>query len=168
MSVVLKSSHTNSDELKLRFSTGSLNADITSPPFNKMVLKAAIIVVSETASQDPSTDKAIPTLSDVFSQSGGGQWEVAQTRIVPDSVLDIQRAIQQWSDGPDALNLIVTSGGTGFAVKDVTPEVSVSYQERRIVLEVPWLTIRKSGCLAVDTPTCSWDSVGTNLILCHS
>ncbi|KAF2103147.1 hypothetical protein NA57DRAFT_32315 [Rhizodiscina lignyota] len=87
-----------------------------------MTLKAAILVISETASKDPSTDKAIPALSEVFSQSGGGQWEVSKTQIVPDSVLDVQRSIQQWTDGENPLNLIVTSGGTGFAVKDVTPE----------------------------------------------
>ena len=89
-----------------------------------MKLKAGILVISETASKDPSTDKAIPTLNEVFSAAG--QWEVKKTQIVPDSVLDIQRTIQQWSLGEDALNLIVTSGGTGFAVKDVTPEVSRS------------------------------------------
>ncbi|KAK3045874.1 hypothetical protein LTS18_013539, partial [Coniosporium uncinatum] len=83
-------------------------------------LRAAILVISETASQDPSTDKCIPTLIDVFA--GNEQWEVAETSIIPDSVLDIQRTITSWTDKEDALNLVVTSGGTGFAVKDVTPE----------------------------------------------
>lgn len=84
-------------------------------------LKAAILVVSETASQDPSTDKCIPTLRDVFA--GVDQWEIASTEIVPDSVLDIQKSIRSWTDGESPVNLIVTSGGTGFATKDVTPEV---------------------------------------------
>ncbi|KAJ9644553.1 hypothetical protein H2199_003516 [Coniosporium tulheliwenetii] len=85
-------------------------------------LRAAILIISETASQDLSTDKCGPILQDVFRDDGGDQWEVAETKIVPDSILDIQSAIKQWSDGEDALNLIVTSGGTGFAVKDQTPE----------------------------------------------
>ena len=47
-------------------------------------------------------------------------------RNVPDDVLEIQRSIQAWSDDADSkVNLIVTSGGTGFAVKDRTPEVSL-------------------------------------------
>lgn len=86
-------------------------------------LKAAILVVSETASQDPSTDKCIPVLQDVFTHFGNGQWEVASTEIIPDSVLHIQKSIRTWTDNEDPVNLIVTSGGTGFATKDVTPEV---------------------------------------------
>ncbi|KAK8191640.1 uncharacterized protein BKA78DRAFT_343807 [Phyllosticta capitalensis] len=85
-------------------------------------LKAVILVVSETASKDPSTDKCIDALKDVFAANGGDQWKVDTTDIVPDSVLDIQRFIQRWSDSEDAVNLIVTSGGTGFATKDNTPE----------------------------------------------
>ncbi|CBX93793.1 hypothetical protein IAQ61_003677 [Plenodomus lingam] len=86
-------------------------------------LKAAILVVSETASKDPSTDKCIPTLKEVFETLGNGQWDVSQAEIVPDSVLAIQRAIRTWTDGENPTNLVVTSGGTGFATKDVTPEV---------------------------------------------
>lgn len=86
-------------------------------------LRAAIIVVSETASKDSSTDKCIPALQDVFANEGGGKFDSEETAIVPDDVLQIQRAITQRTDGSDPFNLIVTSGGTGFAQKDVTPEV---------------------------------------------
>jgi gephyrin len=89
-------------------------------------LKAAILVVSETASKDHSTDKCIPTLKEVFGTVGDNQWEVVETDFVPDDVLAIQKNIKKWSDGPEPVNLIVTSGGTGFAIKDVTPEVHVS------------------------------------------
>lgn len=89
-----------------------------SPP-----LRAAIIVVSETAYKDPSSDKCIPALQEVFANEGGGRFESSETEIVPDDVLQIQRAITQKTDGSDPFSLIVTSGGTGFAVKDVTPEV---------------------------------------------
>ncbi|KAL8684142.1 MAG: hypothetical protein Q9224_006576, partial [Gallowayella concinna] len=54
-------------------------------------LRAAILVVSDTASQDPSTDKAGSTLTDVFNQDGADQWEVSEVRIVPDDVLAVQR-----------------------------------------------------------------------------
>ncbi|KAK4950581.1 hypothetical protein LTR28_006991 [Elasticomyces elasticus] len=86
------------------------------------LLKAAILVVSETAFQDASTDKCGLILSKVLRDDGGGQWEVAEVKIVPDSVLDIQRTVTAWADTEDGFNLIVTSGGTGFAQKDVTPE----------------------------------------------
>ena len=86
-------------------------------------LRAAILVVSETASQDSSTDKCIPILKQVFGHLGNDQWEVSETDIVPDNTLAIQKTIRNWTDGPESVNLVVTSGGTGFATKDVTPEV---------------------------------------------
>jgi hypothetical protein len=87
-------------------------------------LRAAIIVVSDTASKDALTDKCIPALREVFQQDGQDRWETAQTKIVADDVSAIQKAITGFTDGTDSVNLVVTSGGTGFAQKDVTPEVS--------------------------------------------
>jgi gephyrin len=87
-------------------------------------LKAAILIVSTTASKDPSTDSSGGILKDVFEQEGGGQWEVVDTKIVGDVVLDIQTAITGWTDGETSPNVIITTGGTGFAVHDSTPEVS--------------------------------------------
>jgi gephyrin len=86
-------------------------------------LKAAILIVSDTASKNASTDKCIPVLKDVFGSIGDNQWEVTETGIVPDDVLAIQKNIRRWTDCEEPVNLIVTSGGTGFATKDVTPEV---------------------------------------------
>lgn len=86
-------------------------------------LRPAILIVSDTASQDPSTDKCADALSGILTAQGPATWEQPTTKIIPDSVLDIQRAVCDWSDGPDWFNLILISGGTGFAVKDNTPEV---------------------------------------------
>ncbi|KAL2858811.1 hypothetical protein BJX68DRAFT_277613 [Aspergillus pseudodeflectus] len=85
-------------------------------------LKAAILVVSDTASQDPSTDRVVGTLTNVFTTEGPNNWDQPITKIVPDDVLQIQRAVCDWADGPNSVNLILISGGTGFAVKDNTPE----------------------------------------------
>lgn len=86
-------------------------------------LRASIIVISTTAAQDPSTDKCIPALQDVFAHEGGARFSAEDTVIVSDDVLEIQRAILERTDGSESANLIVTSGGTGFAVRDFTPEV---------------------------------------------
>ncbi|TVY41082.1 Gephyrin [Lachnellula subtilissima] len=86
------------------------------------LLKAAILVVSTTASKDPSADSSGGVLSQVFEEEGAGKWEVSEVKIVGDEVLDIQRAITAWADRENALNLIITTGGTGFAVHDTTPE----------------------------------------------
>jgi predicted ATP-grasp superfamily ATP-dependent carboligase len=51
---------------------------------------------------------------------------VAERAIVPDDVQRIQRHILQWTDAEDYFNLIITTGGTGFAQKDHTPEVGAN------------------------------------------
>lgn len=103
-------------------------------------LKAAILIVSTTAAKDPSTDAAAQTLQSVFHEDGAGRWDVVETNIVSDSAVEIQRQIMSWTDGASTVNLIVTTGGTGFAVSDQTPEVrresiaaSESEEEKAIV-----------------------------------
>lgn len=86
-------------------------------------LKVAVLIVSTTAFKDPSTDAAAQTLQSVFEEDGAGRWEVVAKQIVPDSILEIQRQIMAWTDGTYSVNLIITTGGTGFAVSDQTPEV---------------------------------------------
>lgn len=87
-------------------------------------LKAAILVVSTTASKDPSADSSGGILKDVFEKEESGKWEVIETRIVGDDVLDVQRSITSWADREEVVNVIITTGGTGFAISDSTPEVS--------------------------------------------
>ena len=85
-------------------------------------LKAAILIVSDTASQDPTTDKVASALAPILAAEG--KWELPAIRIVPDNVSQIQQAVCEWSDGANWYNLILLSGGTGFAIKDNTPEVN--------------------------------------------
>lgn len=87
------------------------------------LLRAAILIVSTTASIDPSTDSSGLILKSVFENEGAGKWKVDELMIVGDDVLRIQRAITAWTDREDAVNVIISTGGTGFAVSDVTPEV---------------------------------------------
>ncbi|KAL2056455.1 hypothetical protein ABVK25_003479 [Lepraria finkii] len=89
---------------------------------DKPRLQAAILIISDTAFQDPSTDKAGDILSDVIAIDGNDQWDFTKRDILPDDVLAIQHAITQYCDGEDFVNLLITTGGTGFAVKDNTPE----------------------------------------------
>lgn len=88
----------------------------------KAKLTAAILIISDTAFKDPSADKAGEVLSNSFESGGGEQWNVAEKEIVPDDILAIQKAVNRWCDEKNYINLIVTTGGTGFATKDHTPE----------------------------------------------
>lgn len=85
-------------------------------------LKAAILIVSTTAAEDPATDASEAVLRDVFGAQSG-KWDVVETAIVPDVTTRIQRQIMLWTDGAEDISLIVTTGGTGFAQSDGTPEV---------------------------------------------
>lgn len=90
---------------------------------NTPQLRAAVLIVSTTAAKDPSSDAADVALRDVFDKDGGGQWDVVETQIVGDSISHIQRQIMLWTDTIEpVVNLVITTGGTGFAVADKTPE----------------------------------------------
>lgn len=93
---------------------------------NPAQLKAAILIVSDTASRDPSTDKSAAALTTVLQTEGGDKWSTTPgnlaIKIVPDDKDAIQKAIMAWTDGNDFFNLVVTTGGTGFTPKDITPE----------------------------------------------
>lgn len=86
------------------------------------MLRVAILIVSDTASKDPSTEKCVPELHAVFHEAGG-HWDIVHTQIVPDDPNSIQSFVKQWTDGDNFVNCIITSGGTGFSIKDSTPEV---------------------------------------------
>ena len=86
-----------------------------------------ILIVSTTAAKDASKDLSGPLLKDYFAKEnedivGKHSWNIVETKIVSDDRDAIQSAIKQWTD-VQKLHLIITSGGTGFAVSDGTPEV---------------------------------------------
>ncbi|KOS21555.1 Gephyrin [Escovopsis weberi] len=85
-------------------------------------LTAAILIVSTTAAKVPSTDASASILRDVLDKDGCGKWKVVEQKIVTDSVADIRDQVTAWTDGPSPVNLVLTTGGTGFSVADVTPE----------------------------------------------
>ena len=82
-------------------------------------LRATILIVSDTAFKDPSTDEVGIKLENVFTNQGN-TWDVKYTLIIPDDINAIQQHISQCCD--DEADYIITTGGTGFAVKDRTPE----------------------------------------------
>ncbi|KAI8384612.1 MoaB/Mog domain-containing protein [Radiomyces spectabilis] len=80
---------------------------------------AGVLTVSDTASQDPSQDKSGPLCLDILTDDG--KYTVTQQKVVADTAETIANTIVDWSDVL-GLDLIVVTGGTGFAPRDVTPE----------------------------------------------
>ena len=97
-------------------------------------LTAAILIVSTTAAKDPSTDASSEILTSVFKAQGDGKWEVIETAIASDNFIDIQRQIKTWVD--HRVNFVVTTGGTGFASSDLTPEVAIKILSSRQMLNI--------------------------------
>ena len=57
--------------------------------------------------------------------------ELCDTAIVPDELPQIAENLRAWVDAEDSPDLILTTGGTGLATRDVTPEATLQLLERR-------------------------------------
>lgn len=83
-------------------------------------ISVAILTVSDTCARDATQDKSGPRLAELFSRDESS-WRVVETSICADVVEDIQRIVRRWTDEV-GVGVVLTSGGTGFAKRDVTPE----------------------------------------------
>jgi molybdopterin adenylyltransferase len=82
-----------------------------------MQIQAGIITISDRASKGFYDDLGGPALKKAAHDYG---WKVLSESLVPDDKREIQRAVrEQISQG---CHLILTTGGTGVALRDVTPE----------------------------------------------
>ena len=90
------------------------------------MMNVGILTVSDRASRGEYEDKAGPLMVTILSERTN--WQVARQAIVADEVEEIAAALRTWCD--DGLHLILTTGGTGFAPRDVTPEATKAVIER--------------------------------------
>jgi len=89
-------------------------------------IRFAILTVSDRASRGQRTDASGPALVEFVESKG---YEVVKLDIVPDVVSAIQNKLLAWSDADEA-DIILTTGGTGVAPRDVTPEATRAVVER--------------------------------------
>ncbi len=80
-------------------------------------IQVGLISVSDRATQGVYEDAGGPALKEA---SVGYGWEVLAEAVVPDEIQDIQRALREQVN--KGCQLILTTGGTGVAPRDVTPE----------------------------------------------
>ena len=72
---------------------------------------AAVLTVSDRVSRGERPDEGGPLVAELLKNAG---YEVVRTDVVPDEQVQIEAALRQMSDGGD-IQLLVTTGGTGFA-----------------------------------------------------
>ena len=90
--------------------------------------KVAVITVSDRSSKGEREDLGGPMLAELMEENG---YLISHKSIVPDELEEIKDEIIKIA-GDGEIALIVTTGGTGFAPRDVTPEATIAACERLV------------------------------------
>jgi molybdopterin adenylyltransferase len=93
----------------------------------EMTFSVGILTVSDRCSRGEEQDRSGPLIAGWVREHWSAT--VAQQAIVPDEQRMIAQTLSEWSS-VDAVDLILTTGGTGFAPRDVTPEATRTVIER--------------------------------------
>jgi len=91
-------------------------------------IRAAVLTVSDRCSRGERVDGSGPALVEMLRAGLGA--EIVATRVVPDERDQIAACFVEWSADPRAIDLVVSTGGTGLAPRDVTPEALRSVMQR--------------------------------------
>lgn len=91
-----------------------------------MNLRIGILTVSDRSARGERPDASGPALEQEIEGQG---WQVKRKTIVPDDLEAIRNLLVSWADAGE-LDLILTTGGTGFSPRDVTPEATLAAIER--------------------------------------
>lgn len=84
-------------------------------------MRVGVLTISDRAFAGQYQDEAGPIIKALIADKLG--WEVSELGVVPDEIESIRQMLIKWADAA-RLNLIVTTGGTGFSPRDVTPEAT--------------------------------------------
>ena len=87
---------------------------------------AAVITVSDKGYAGERVDTGGPLVCDMLKEAG---YELTYTALVPDEIPQIAAELKKCADELD-IALAVTTGGTGFSPRDVTPEATIQVCER--------------------------------------
>ncbi len=85
-----------------------------------MNLHIGILTSSDRSSRGERPDLSGPALAEIVRAQG---WTVSRTIILPDDLNSLKETLSGWADAND-VDVIFTTGGTGFAPRDVIPEAT--------------------------------------------
>jgi molybdenum cofactor synthesis domain-containing protein len=91
-----------------------------------MTIRFGILTLSDRSSRGEREDLSGPALTRLIQAEG---WSIVKQSLLPDDESAIRQILIEWTDGNE-VDVILTTGGTGFAPRDVTPEVTRAVIER--------------------------------------
>ena len=114
-----------------------------------MAYTAAVITISDKGSRGERLDTSGPALCAMLKNAG---YEVVHTAIIPDEKEVIKTEFIKCADEM-GINLLLSTGGTGFSPRDITPEATLEVVERRTpgipeTMRAESLRITPKGCLS--------------------
>ncbi|XP_041430133.1 gephyrin S homeolog isoform X13 [Xenopus laevis] len=92
-------------------------------------IRVGVLTVSDSCFRNLAEDRSGVNLKDLVQDPSLLGGTISAYKIVPDEIEDIKESLIDWCDEKE-LNLILTTGGTGFAPRDVTPEATREVIER--------------------------------------
>lgn len=114
-------------------------------------LTAAVLTISDSAFGGKRKDESGPAVRQALQAKG---FKVVGGEILPDDRTAIENSLIEWTD---KANLVVTTGGTGMAVRDLTPEATYSVCDRMVpgipermraetCQQTPFAALSRSAC----------------------
>ena len=91
-----------------------------------MTIRFGILTLSDRSASGERADASGPALAELIRAQN---WSVAKQAILPDNESAIRATLIEWTDSGE-VDVILTTGGTGFAPRDVTPEATRTVIER--------------------------------------
>lgn len=91
-----------------------------------MTIRFGILTLSDRSSRGERADSSGPALARLILAEN---WSVTYQHLLPDDETAIRDLLIQWADGGE-VDVILTTGGTGFSPRDVTPEATRAVIER--------------------------------------
>ncbi|MBK9927085.1 MAG: MogA/MoaB family molybdenum cofactor biosynthesis protein [Anaerolineales bacterium] len=89
-------------------------------------MRFGILTLSDRSSRGERADSSGPALARLIEAEG---WSITKQSLLPDDESAIRQILSEWSDSRD-LDVILTTGGTGFSPRDVTPEATRAVIDR--------------------------------------
>ena len=91
-----------------------------------MTIRFGILTLSDRSSRGERPDASGPALARLILTEN---WSVAKQALLPDNESAIRTTLSEWADSGE-IDVILTTGGTGFSPRDVTPEATRAVIER--------------------------------------